>query len=105
MKYFLWGSQVEIVSEPNGLEARTDPVHLLPQVVVVTILVAQEVTVWIIAAIVARILLNKPIAKDFDGESLLPRTGKSNPVSRLEKGQLSQSPTACRTFAQQNDID
>ena len=83
------------ISEPNGLEARTDPVHLLSQVVVVTILVAQEVIVWIIEAIVARILFNKPIAKDFDGVPLLPRIGKTNPIPGLEKGQLSQSPTAC----------
>ena len=60
------------MSEPNRFEARTDSFHLLPQKVIVTILVAQEVIVWIIAAIIDRVLFNKLIAQDFDGVPLLP---------------------------------
>ena len=92
-KYLLCGGQAEIISDPNRLEARTDLVDLLSQVVVVTILVAQEIIVWIIAAIVSRILFNKPIAKDFDGMSLLHRIDQ-NERNGLGKSQLIQGPTA-----------
>ena len=90
----MWCSQAEIIGEPNRLEARADLVHLLPQVVVVAILVAQEVIVWIIPTIVARVLFSKLIAQDFNGVLVLPRIGEINPLPRLGKGQLSQGPTA-----------
>ena len=94
LKNFLWGGQAEVISDPNRLEARADLVHLLPQVVIVTILVAQEIIVWIIAAIVARILLNKLIAKDLDDVPFLHRIDKIK-RNGLGEGQLSQGPTAC----------
>ena len=93
MKYFLWGGQAEVISDPNRLEARADLVHLLPQEVDVAILVAQEIIIWIIPTVVARILLNKLVAKDLDDVPLLHRIDKIE-RNGLGKGQLSQGPTA-----------
>ena len=86
LKYYLWGCQAEVITEPNRLEARADPVHLLPQVIVVAILVAPEVIIWIIPTIVARILFRKLIAQDFDNVPFLPRICQINLLSRLGKG-------------------
>ena len=51
-----------MIRKPNGIQSRSDLINLLLQVVIVTILVAQEVIVWIIAAIIDRVLFNKLIA-------------------------------------------
>ena len=55
----------EMIRKPNGIQSRSDLINLLLQVVIVTILVAQEVIIWIISAIVPGILFNKFFSKDF----------------------------------------
>ena len=49
----------EMIRKPNGIQSRSDLINLLLQVVIVTILVAQEVIIWIILAIIPRIIFNK----------------------------------------------
>ena len=95
----------EMIRKPNGIQSRSDLINLLLQVVIVTILVAQEVIIWIIPAVVPRILLNKLFSKDLYGILLVPKFFKNNPFSRLGKCKLSQVPTTGRTFAHQVNRD
>ena len=80
LKYSLRGGMTEMIRKPNGIQSRSDLINLLLQVVIVTILVAQEVIIWIILAIIPRIIFNKLFSKYFDGIPLVQKIAKNDPL-------------------------